>query len=157
MIVIITDGDDTFSRADLNDVIDIAQRTETTIFGISTKGGFLGSVPGVEAGTVKDKGDKMLTQLCEETGGEAFFPGDMLGYSKRHSRGSPKSCERSTSSHITRRTRTTTAANARSRYDSPIRRSRQIQDPHKDELSCDQGQSEIRNRHDVKSQLKRYC
>ncbi len=78
VIVLITDGDDTFSRADLQDAIDIAQRTETTIFGISTKGGFLGTVPGVEAGTVKDKGDKYLTDLCEQTGGEAFFTGDML-------------------------------------------------------------------------------
>ncbi len=78
VIVIITDGDDTFSRADLRDAIDIAQRTETTIFAISTKEGFLGTVPGVEAGTVKDKGDKYLTQLCEDTGGEAFFTGDML-------------------------------------------------------------------------------
>lgn len=78
VIVLITDGDDTFSRASLVDAIDIAQRTETTIFGISTKAGFLGSVPGVEAGTVKDKGDKYLTELCEETGGEAFFTGDML-------------------------------------------------------------------------------
>src|SRR5215213_4414412 len=78
VIVIITDGDDTFSRAQLKDAIDIAQRTETTVFGISTKAGFLGTVPGVEAGQVKDKGDKYLTQLCEETGGEAFFTGDML-------------------------------------------------------------------------------
>lgn len=78
VIVIITDGDDTFSRAELKDAIDIAQRTETTIFGISTKAGFLGTVPGVEAGTIKDKGDKFLTQLCEDTGGEAFFTGDML-------------------------------------------------------------------------------
>lgn len=78
VIVIITDGDDTFSRAELRDAIDIAQRTETTIFGISTKGGFLGTVPGVEAGTVKDKGDKFLTQLCEETGGQVFFTGNMI-------------------------------------------------------------------------------
>jgi VWFA-related protein len=77
VIVVITDGDDTFSRAELRDAIDIAQRTETTIFGISTKAGFLGTVPGVEVGTIKDKGDKFLTQLCEETGGEAFFTGDM--------------------------------------------------------------------------------
>ena len=82
VLVIITDGDDTFSRADLNDAIDIAQRTETTIFGISTKAGFLGTVPGVEAGTVKDKGDKYLTQLCEQTGGEAFFTGDMIALEK---------------------------------------------------------------------------
>ncbi len=78
VIVVITDGDDTFSRAELKDAIDIAQRTETTIFAISTKAGFLGTVPGVEAGTVKDKGDKLLTQLSEDTGGEAFFTGDML-------------------------------------------------------------------------------
>lgn len=82
VIVLITDGDDTFSRADLRDAIDIAQRTETTVFGISTKAGFLGSVPGVEAGTAKDKGDKFLTQLCETTGGEAFFTGDMLALEK---------------------------------------------------------------------------
>ncbi|MFL6374960.1 MAG: VWA domain-containing protein [Pyrinomonadaceae bacterium] len=74
VIVVITDGDDTFSRADMNDVIDIAQRTETTIFAISTKGGFLGSVPGVEGGTSKDKGDKLLADLCESTGGSVFFP-----------------------------------------------------------------------------------
>ena len=78
VIVLITDGDDTFSRASIVDAIDIAQRTETTIFGISTKEGFLGVVPGVEIGTIKDKGDKYLTKLCEETGGEAFFTGDML-------------------------------------------------------------------------------
>jgi Ca-activated chloride channel family protein len=78
VIVIITDGDDTFSRADIDDAIDIAQRTETTIFAISTKSGFLGSVPGVDAGTVKDEGDKLLDRLCRETGGEAFYSGDML-------------------------------------------------------------------------------
>jgi VWFA-related protein len=86
VIVVITDGDDTFSRAELQDAIDIAQRTETTIFGISTKAGFLGTVPGVEAGTVKDKGDKFLTQLCEETGGEAFFTGDMIALERAFKR-----------------------------------------------------------------------
>src|SRR5260370_1985634 len=77
-LVVITDGDDTYSRADINDAIDIAQRTETTIFAISTKAGLSGAVPGVEAGTIKDHGDKALERLCEETGGMAFFTGDML-------------------------------------------------------------------------------
>jgi len=86
VIVVITDGEDTFSRADLKDAIDIAQRTETTIFGISTKAGFLGTVPGVEAGTVKDKGDKFLTDLCEKTGGEAFFTGDMTALERAFKR-----------------------------------------------------------------------
>lgn len=78
VIVVITDGSDTFSRARIEDVIDIAQRTETTIFGISTKEGFAGSVPGVDLGTVKDKSDKLLERLCEETGGEAFFEGKVI-------------------------------------------------------------------------------
>ncbi len=86
VIVIITDGDDTFSRAEIEDAIDIAQRTETTIFGISTKAGFLGTVPGVEAGTVKDKGDKYLERLCEATGGKAFFTGDMLALERAFTR-----------------------------------------------------------------------
>ncbi len=86
VIVLITDGDDTFSKAELIDAIDIAQRTETTIFGISTKAGFLGSVPGVEAGTTKDKGDKFLTQLAEQTGGQAFFTGDMIALERAFTR-----------------------------------------------------------------------
>src|SRR5688500_17801486 len=78
VIVVITDGTDTSSRADLNDAIAIAQRTETTIFAISTKAGMVSTVVGVEAGTVKGKSDKDLDRLAEETGGTAFFTGDML-------------------------------------------------------------------------------
>ncbi len=86
-LVIITDGDDTYSRATLKDAIDIAQRTETVIFAISTKGGFaMSAVPGVEAGTVKDSGDKDLVRLCEETGGRAFFTGDMLALERSFSK-----------------------------------------------------------------------
>ncbi|MCA1620039.1 MAG: VWA domain-containing protein [Acidobacteria bacterium] len=78
-LVIITDGDDTYSRARIEDAIAIAQKTDTIIFSISTKGGFIGSaVPGVEAGTVKDSGDKELQKLAQETGGRAFYTGDML-------------------------------------------------------------------------------
>src|SRR5437899_7103157 len=77
-LVVITDGDDTYSRADINDAIDIAQRTETTIFAVSTKAGLSSTVVGVEAGTVKNKADKDLDRMCDESGGAAFFTGDML-------------------------------------------------------------------------------
>jgi Ca-activated chloride channel family protein len=78
-LVVITDGDDTYSRARIEDAISIAQKTDTIIFAISTKGGFTGSaVPGVEAGTVKDSGDKDLDRMADQTGGRAFFTGDML-------------------------------------------------------------------------------
>ena len=78
VLLVVTDGEDTYSRATLRDAIDIAQRTETTIFAISTKAGFLATVPGVEAGQVADKKDRDLQSLAEETGGLAFFTGDML-------------------------------------------------------------------------------
>lgn len=78
VLLVVTDGEDTYSRASIRDAVDIAQRTETTIFAISTKAGFLATVPGVEAGQVADKKDKDLMTLAEETGGTAFFTGDML-------------------------------------------------------------------------------
>jgi len=86
VLLIVTDGEDTYSRANLRDAIDIAQRTETTVFAISTKAGFLSTVPGVEAGQVADKKDKDLLTLSEETGGMAFFTGDMLSLERSFTR-----------------------------------------------------------------------
>src|ERR1700694_4703105 len=85
-LVVITDGEDTYSRADMRDAIDIAQRTETTIFAISTKAGFLSAVPGVEVGQVKEKKDRDLVTLADETGGMAFFTGDMLSLERSFTR-----------------------------------------------------------------------
>lgn len=86
VLVVITDGEDTYSRADLRDAIDIAQRTETTVFAISTKAGFTSTVPGVEAGQIKDRKDRDLVTLSEETGGMAFFTGDMLSLERSFTR-----------------------------------------------------------------------
>lgn len=86
VLLVVTDGEDTYSRANIRDAIDIAQRTETTIFTISTKAGFLATVPGVEAGQVADKKDRDLQTLSEETGGMAFFTGDMLSLERSFTR-----------------------------------------------------------------------
>ena len=86
VLVVITDGEDTYSRASIRDAIDIAQRTETTIFAISTKAGFAATVPGVEAGQVRDRKDSELVKLAEETGGAAFFTGDMLSLERSFTR-----------------------------------------------------------------------
>jgi Ca-activated chloride channel homolog len=86
VLLLVTDGEDTYSRANIRDAIDIAQRTETTIFAISTKAGFLATVPGVEAGQVSDKKDRDLLTLAEETGGTAFFTGDMLSLERSFTR-----------------------------------------------------------------------
>jgi len=74
-MVIITDGEDTISERSLNEAIDVAQRSETTIYVISTKaGGFFG----VDAGMVDRKEDKILKKLAEETGGRAFFAAKII-------------------------------------------------------------------------------
>jgi Ca-activated chloride channel family protein len=86
VLVVISDGEDTYSRATIRDAIDIAQRTETTIFAISTKAGFSATVPGVEAGQVRDKKDSELVKLAEETGGAAFFTGDMISLERSFTR-----------------------------------------------------------------------
>jgi Ca-activated chloride channel family protein len=74
-MVVITDGEDTESERELKDTIDIAQRSETTVYVISTKsGGFFG----VQAGMVDRKEDKELKRLAEETGGRAFFTAEVI-------------------------------------------------------------------------------
>jgi Ca-activated chloride channel homolog len=74
-MVVISDGEDTDSEHTLQEAIEIAQRSETTIFVISTKaGGFFG----VQAGTVDRKEDKNLKRLAEETGGRAFFTAEVI-------------------------------------------------------------------------------
>src|SRR5947209_15169449 len=87
VIVVITDGDDNnYSNATLKDAIDIAQRTETTIFAVSTKAGLSGAAPGVEMGTTQTGVDRDLQKLCEETGGSAFFTGDVLALERAFTR-----------------------------------------------------------------------
>ncbi len=74
-MVVITDGEDTISEKELKDAIDLAQRSETQVFVISTKaGGFFG----VQSGTVDRKEDKDLKRLAEETGGRAFFTAEVI-------------------------------------------------------------------------------
>jgi Ca-activated chloride channel homolog len=78
-MVIITDGEDTASEKTLKEAIDLAQRTETVIFAISTKAGGLF---GVQMGTVDRKEDKAIKQLAEDTGGRAFFTAEVIELEK---------------------------------------------------------------------------
>jgi len=79
VMVVITDGEDTESERTLQEAIEIAQQSETTVYVISTKaGGFFG----VQAGTVDRKEDKDLKRLSEETGGRAFFTAEVIELEK---------------------------------------------------------------------------
>jgi VWFA-related protein len=75
-LVVVSDGEDTSSLVDFDEVLDLARRSETAIYtiGLRSKG---------------DTGDKaikeadyVLRQLAQETGGRAFFPArveDLVG------------------------------------------------------------------------------
>ena len=67
VIILISDGDDNLSLETANSVLEMAQRSDVSIFAISTNstGFFNLSAP---------KSDKLLKRLAEETGGRAFFP-----------------------------------------------------------------------------------
>jgi VWFA-related protein len=62
-IVLVSDGDDDYSRATVNDAIKMCQRAETIVYTISTN-----------TGPSKDKGDDVLQLISDATGGQAFFP-----------------------------------------------------------------------------------
>lgn len=73
ILVILSDGEDTASEHTLRDAIEMAQRYDVTIFGISTK-----NFKGVDSGMVENADDKELRRLCEETGGQVFLPSQKL-------------------------------------------------------------------------------
>jgi Ca-activated chloride channel homolog len=62
-IVLLSDGDDNQSRVYLDEAIKQCQRSETIIYAISTNW-----TPS------RGKGDAILTQMAQETGGQVFFP-----------------------------------------------------------------------------------
>lgn len=64
-IILLTDGDDTFSRKRLDDAVNAANKAEAIIYSIGIGGGYRYSV---------DKG--ALTKVSERTGGRAYFPRD---------------------------------------------------------------------------------
>ena len=62
-IVLVSDGDDNYSHALESDAIKECQRAETIVYAISTNW-----TPS------RGKGDQVLKQMAEDTGGQAFFP-----------------------------------------------------------------------------------
>jgi VWFA-related protein len=62
-MVLISDGDDNQSRVYQDEAIKECQRAETIIYAISTNW-----TPS------RGKGDKVLSQMADDTGGQAFFP-----------------------------------------------------------------------------------
>jgi Ca-activated chloride channel family protein len=79
VLVVVTDGADTNSSHTLAQTIALAQKTETTIYALSTKGG---SVFRVEGSPYLNSDDRELKKLCRDTGGEVFFPDNVEALTK---------------------------------------------------------------------------
>jgi VWFA-related protein len=62
-LILVSDGDDNYSRAEESDAIKMCQRAETIVYSISTN-----------ISPTKDKGDDILKAISESTGGQAFYP-----------------------------------------------------------------------------------
>ena len=62
-IVLVSDGDDNYSHALETDAIKECQRADTIVYAISTN-----------VSPSRDKGDDVLKQIAETTGGQAFYP-----------------------------------------------------------------------------------
>ena len=63
VIVLVSDGDDNYSRVEESDAIKMCQRADTIVYTISTN-----------ISPSKDKGDDVLKAISEATGGQAFYP-----------------------------------------------------------------------------------
>lgn len=68
-IVLLSDGDDTSSLIEFDEVLDLAKRSETAIYTIGLRQGEIARREFKEA-------EFVLRQLSQETGGRAFFPTD---------------------------------------------------------------------------------
>jgi VWFA-related protein len=62
-LILVSDGDDNYSRAQESDAIKMCQRAETIVYTISTN-----------VSPSRDKGDDVLRAISEATGGRAFYP-----------------------------------------------------------------------------------
>jgi len=68
LIILITDGDDTASRYSLKQALESVQRNDTIIYAIST------NRTTETKSEERERGDKTIRQLVDETGGRAYFP-----------------------------------------------------------------------------------
>ncbi len=62
-LVLVSDGDDDYSRVLESEAIKMCQRAETIVYTISTN-----------VSPSRDKGDDVLQQIADATGGQAFYP-----------------------------------------------------------------------------------
>ena len=76
-IVVLSDGEDTSSLLPFDEVLDLAKRSETAIYGIGLR-----SHEGASESRGFREAEFVLRQLSQETGGRAFFPSQTADLAK---------------------------------------------------------------------------
>jgi Ca-activated chloride channel homolog len=66
-VIVISDGDDNSSERSLEETIEMAQKTDTVVYAVGTSSPEL-------FGSTKERGNKILKRLTEETGGRLLLP-----------------------------------------------------------------------------------
>ena len=67
VIIVISDGDDNLSEKSIEETVEMAQKTDTVIYAVGTSSPEL-------FGSSKERGNRYLKRLVDETGGKLFFP-----------------------------------------------------------------------------------
>jgi len=67
VIIVISDGDDNVSEKTIEETVEMAQKTDTVIYAVGTS-------PPELFGSSKERGNKYLKRLADETGGRLFLP-----------------------------------------------------------------------------------
>nr|WP_245632426.1 VWA domain-containing protein [Edaphobacter aggregans] len=63
ILILVSDGDDNYSRSQVSDAIKMCQRAQTIVYAISTN-----------ISPRKSRGDEVLRVISEATGGQGFYP-----------------------------------------------------------------------------------
>lgn len=74
VLVVISDGDDNLSDHPLSEALEMSERAEAAIYAISTNTDWLSVDSDKPKKIIKSRGDQVLEEFAEDTGGRVFFP-----------------------------------------------------------------------------------
>ena len=74
VLILISDGQDTFSRVTRGDALEMAERAEVAVYTISTNTESLSLSTSAPEKYHLTEGDKVLKEFADSTGGRSFFP-----------------------------------------------------------------------------------
>lgn len=74
IIVVLTDGEDNMSDRSMEQAVEAAERSDVSLYGISTNNDWVAVDGKAPEKNFKSKGEHLMEQFADQTGGRAFFP-----------------------------------------------------------------------------------